>query len=53
VTAISGRMTMSPLLVQEVSEYLQMPVFTMEDASEGRINHLFVEEPIVAMKLEA
>lgn len=43
VTAISGRFTMSPLLVHEVQDHIKIPVFTIQDVMTGMYNHLFVE----------
>jgi hypothetical protein len=50
VTAISGRFTMSPLLIQEVHDHLQIPVFTIDEVMTGMHNHLFVETKEAAPK---
>lgn len=44
VSGISGRFTMSPLLIQEVEDHLRIPVFTIQEAMNRQVNHLFVEE---------
>lgn len=43
VAAISGRFTMSPLLIQEVQQELDVPVYTITEVSNGEFNHIFVE----------
>lgn len=51
VTAVSGRFTMSPLLIQEVKEYAAIPVFTIDEVMTGEYNYLFdgnvVSVPVV------
>ena len=39
---ISGRFTMSPLLIQEVKEYLGLPVLTIDEIMTGEHNHFFL-----------
>lgn len=41
VAAISGRFTMSPLLVNEVRDNLNVPVFTIDEVMTGMHNDLF------------
>ncbi len=41
VSAISGRFTMSPLLIQEVQTHTKLPVFTIEEVMTGIHNYLF------------
>lgn len=41
VAAISGRFTMSPLLVSEVRDHLSIPVFTIDEVMTGMHNALF------------
>jgi hypothetical protein len=41
VAAISGRFTMSPLLVNEVHDHIKVPVFTIDEVMTGMHNHLF------------
>ena len=41
VTAISGRFTMSPLLIQEVHDHIKIPVFTIDEVMTGSKNALF------------
>lgn len=41
VAAISGRFTMSPLLITEVQNHIQIPVFTIEEVMTGVRNDLF------------
>ncbi len=41
VAAISGRFTMSPLLVQEVQNHVKLPVFTIDEVMTGIHNYLF------------
>ncbi len=41
VTAISGTFTMSPLLVNEVRDHLNIPVFTIDEVMTGSHNALF------------
>jgi hypothetical protein len=47
VCAISGRFTMSPLLVQEVTDHLKIPVFTIDEMASGQINHLITEKQAI------
>ena len=54
VAAISGRFTMSPLLIKEVQDHLSVPVFTIHEISTGDFNHIFadkkvqkIEEPVL------
>ncbi len=49
VAGISGRFTMSPLLVKEVGNQLSIPVFTIEEAMNRKVNNLFVEEKALEM----
>lgn len=44
VAAVSGRFTMSPLLVQEVTNHLNIPVFTIHEFATGSLNHLITEK---------
>ncbi len=44
VAAISGRFTMSPLLIQEVKDHLDIPVYTIYEVSNGDFNHIFADE---------
>lgn len=39
---ISGRFTMSPLLISEVQEFLNLPVLTIEQIMTGEFNHYFL-----------
>lgn len=41
VAAISGRFTMSPLLIQEVHDHIKIPVFTIDEVMTGYRNALF------------
>ena len=41
VTAVSGRFTMSPLLIQEVHDHIKIPVFTIDEVMTGSRNNLF------------
>lgn len=41
VAAISGRFTMSPLLVNEVRDSIRVPVFTIDEVMTGQHNALF------------
>jgi hypothetical protein len=41
VTAISGRFTMSPLLINEVHDHIRIPVFTIDEVMTGAKNELF------------
>lgn len=41
VAAISGRFTMSPLLIREVQEHIPVPVFTIDEVMTGSRNELF------------
>ncbi len=41
VAAISGRFTMSPLLITEVHAHIKVPVFTIDEVMTGSQNHLF------------
>lgn len=41
VTALSGRFTMSPLLIQEVQQHIQIPVYTIDEVMTGSQNELF------------
>lgn len=41
VTAISGRFTMSPLLIKEVHDHIKIPVFTIDEVMTGSRNELF------------
>jgi len=41
VTAISGRFTMSPLLIKEVHDHIKIPVFTIDEVMTGSKNGLF------------
>ena len=41
VAAISGRFTMSPLLIQEVNDNMEVPVFTIDEVMTGSRNDLF------------
>lgn len=41
---ISGRFTMSPLLIQEVREHLNMPVHTIDELLTGEINRTLLEK---------
>lgn len=43
VAAISGRFTMSPLLIQEVQNHLNIPVYTIYEVSNGVFNHIFAD----------
>lgn len=43
VAAISGRFTMSPLLIQEVQAHLNIPVYTIYEVSNGDYNHIFAD----------
>jgi hypothetical protein len=40
-TAISGRFTMSPLLIEEVQQVISTPIFKIEDVMTGQLNYLF------------
>ncbi|MEO6038967.1 MAG: hypothetical protein ABIQ93_11180, partial [Saprospiraceae bacterium] len=44
VSAISGRFTMSPLLIQEVRQHQEVPVFTIYEVSNGAFNYLFTDD---------
>lgn len=44
VAAISGRFTMSPLLIQEVQQHLNIPVYTIYEVSNGDFNHIFADK---------
>lgn len=46
VAAISGRFTMSPLLVKEVHDHMRIPVFTIEELMTGRHNGIFGGRPV-------
>ncbi len=48
-TAISGRFTMSPLLIQEVEAHLDVPVFTIDQIGTGEFNHVFAPEHALEM----
>jgi hypothetical protein len=39
--AISGRFTMSPLLIEEVQQVIDTPIFKIDDVMTGRLNQLF------------
>jgi hypothetical protein len=39
---ISGRFTMSPLLISEVQEFVNLPVLTIEQIMTGEYNHYFL-----------
>jgi len=41
VAAISGRFTMSPLLITEVHDHIKIPVFTIDEVMTGSQNQLF------------
>lgn len=41
-SVISGRFTMSPLLIQEVKQYLGLPVLTIDEIMTGEHNHFFM-----------
>jgi septum formation inhibitor-activating ATPase MinD len=45
---ISGRFTMSPLLIQEVQEHSGMPVLDMFQILSGEFNHLLISRKMVA-----
>lgn len=42
--ALSGRFTMSPLLVDEAKAYLGLPVLTIDQIMTGEFNHYFLEK---------
>lgn len=45
---ISGRFTMSPLLIEEVKNNSTVPVLTMEQIMTGEFNHLLLSSQLVA-----
>jgi hypothetical protein len=49
LTAISGRFTMSPLLIQEVQQHTDVPLYTIQDVMTGMYNYLFTNEMAVAI----
>ena len=57
VTAIGGLLTASPLLIEEVNNHIQTPVFTMDELMTGRFNYLFgakvVNKPVMRMALSS
>lgn len=43
-SVISGRFTMSPLLIQEVQQRTQMPVLTIDEIMTGNFNHYLINK---------
>jgi len=41
VDILSGRMTMSPLLIKEIQEHNSTPIYSIDELMEGKANYLF------------
>lgn len=52
VAAISGRFTMSPLLIEEVHSHSKIPVFTIDEVMTGSQNQLFGAKVVSKSVLE-